>query len=380
MWDLSTFFEQNIYFVGLAYGFVGVVLIQLLWYLFVFLRVGLHKDDVKIAEHDLPPVSVVICAKNEYDNLMNNLPKILKQDYPNFEIVVVNDGSDDETEFLLQDFCVANDNIAVVNFRKNFNFFKGKKFPLSLGIRSAKHDLVILTDADCYPVSDQWLKSMVKVYKSSQTEIVLGYGGYEKRPTFINKLIRFETMHIAMQYMGMTLCGLPYMGIGRNLSYRRGMFYRNHGFIYQYKIVSGDDDLFVNRVGKGSNTTIAVDSDSFTRSIPKTTFGKWIRQKTRHFSTSKHYKFRDQFLLTLYPILTIAFYTLLIMLLCNELYYPVVLSIAVFKILMQMLVYAFAARKFKEGKIWIFTPLLDVILLIINILTILFTKQKKETW
>lgn len=380
MWDLSSFFEQDMGLRCISWGFIGVVFFQILWYLIVFLRVAIHKNEFKGSGSDLPPVSIVICARNEYNNLMNHLPILLKQDYPKFEIVIVNDCSDDETEFLLRNFQLENDNIAVINFRKNYNFFSGKKFPLSLGIRSAKYDTIVLTDADCYPTSEQWLRGMTKPYSSESTELVLGYGGYEKRKTLINKLIRFETLHIAMQYIGLALCGLPYMGVGRNLSYKRGLFYKNNGFIYHYKITSGDDDLFVNEVANSQNTRVVIDKEAMTLSIPKTTFKQWIKQKTRHLSTAKHYKFRDKLLLMLYPMTTLAFYTLFTILMCYKFYYPVVLSVFGFRLALQMLIFWLASRKFNEHKIWLLTPFLEIILLIINTFTLSFTRQRKGRW
>src|SRR5688572_33381892 len=120
-------------------------------------------------------------------------------------------------------------------------------------------------------------------------EVVLGYGAYYKRPGMLNKLIRFETFHSALQYFSLALAGLPYMGVGRNLSYKKELFLRNKGFSSINHVLSGDDDLFINQVATKHNVNVVLDQEAFTLSEPKRRFKDWIRQKNRHYSTGKYY-------------------------------------------------------------------------------------------
>src|SRR5205809_1099854 len=145
----------------------------------------------------------------------------------------------------------------------------GKKYPLSIGIKEANHEVMLLTDADCVPASEHWIQKMQEAYHDG-VEIVLGYGAYHKRPGLLNKLIRFETIHSAIQYLSYALAGTPYMGVGRNLSYKKDLFLRNKGFSSINHVPSGDDDLFINKVATKKNTKIIIDPESITRSIPKT--------------------------------------------------------------------------------------------------------------
>jgi hypothetical protein len=90
--------------------------------------------------------------------------------------------------------------------------------------------------------------------------------------------------------MGMALDGKAYMGVGRNLSYRKSLFEKNDGFGLHRNVLSGDDDLFINRLATPSNVAICTDPESFTTSIPASTFSQWLNQKIRHQSAAIHYK------------------------------------------------------------------------------------------
>jgi len=279
--------------------FAAGLLIQLLFYWVFFSRLAFYRRRDKT--QSAPPVSVIISARNEYLNLQQFLPSILEQDYPEYEVVVVNDASDDDTNELLQDISRKYSHLKVIQFARNLNFFTGKKFPLSLGIKSAAHDVLVFTDADCRPRDNQWISRMASHY-DDKTEIVLGYGAYEKKKGILNTLIRYDTFHVAVQYLSFSLMGLTYMGVGRNLSYRKSLFYRLKGFTSHYKIASGDDDLFINRAANRKNATIEISPESHTISVPEKRWRRYIRQKKRHLTTAKYYKWKFKILLTAYSV------------------------------------------------------------------------------
>ncbi|MEI9942709.1 MAG: glycosyltransferase [Chitinophagaceae bacterium] len=199
----------------------------------------------------------------------------------------------------------------VVELTQEAKLISGKKYPLSIGIREAKYEILLLTDADCVPASEFWIEKMQSAY-DEKTEIVLGYGAYHKTSGLLNKLIRFETFHTALQYLSYAMAGMPYMGVGRNLSYKKDLFLRNKGFASINHIPSGDDDLFVNKVATKTNTAVMIDSDAVTRSIPKTTWKDWLKQKSRHYTTARFYKPVHKFLLGVYFFSQFLFYPLLI--------------------------------------------------------------------
>jgi glycosyltransferase involved in cell wall biosynthesis len=306
------------------------------------------------------PISVVICARDEANNLVKNLPGVLVQQYSTtHEIVLVNDNSEDESKYLLDEFKKSFKNLNVVALTQEAKMINGKKFPLSIGIKSAKYETLLLTDADCVPASEHWMQLMQDGY-NDDTEIVLGYGAYKKRPGLLNKLIRFETFQTALQYFSYALAGLPYMGVGRNLSYKRELFIKNKGFSSINQIPSGDDDLFINQVANRRNTAIVVDHDAHTLSEPKTTFKDWMTQKYRHYTTSKYYKKKHVFLLGLYSMSQFLVYPALILALVFTKEYILISSIWAFRAILQGLVLRGAMKKLNELDLWPWYILFDI--------------------
>ncbi len=268
----------------LFYFLCSIAFIQLLYHWFFFSKVSFfkQKNKEKSQQH---PVSVIVCARDEAANLAKNLPGVLVQNYTSTrEVLVVNHNSQDETRYLLEEFKKTFKDLHIVNLEQEAKGIPGKKYPLSMGIKESKHEIVLLTDADCVPASEFWITKMQDAYEDG-TEIVLGYGAYYKKPGILNKLIRFETFHSALQYFSFALSGMPYMGAGRNLSYKKTLFFRNKGFSSINHVPGGDDDLFINQVANKTNTKVVIDKDAFTLSEPKKNFSDWLRQKNRHYST-----------------------------------------------------------------------------------------------
>jgi glycosyltransferase involved in cell wall biosynthesis len=246
------------------------------------------------------PVSVIICARNEEENLILNLPSVLEQDYPSFEVIIVNDCSEDNTEQVLAEFKQKYPHLRSTIIKKDGSFRNGKKFAAAVGVKAAQHEWLLFTDADCRPDGAQWIASMSRRFVDKK-DIVLGYGGYLAQKGYLNKWIRYDTCFIALQYFSFAKMGKAYMGVGRNLAYRKSLFFAHKGFAAHAHILSGDDDLFVNQAATRRNVAVTYIREAHTRSIPKKTFKDWIWQKRRHITTSKYYKSGQTFWLTLEP-------------------------------------------------------------------------------
>jgi glycosyltransferase involved in cell wall biosynthesis len=342
----------------IIYSFAAVTFIQVFYYLFFFGRIAFYKIKPK-SKSQQHPVSVIICARDEDENLARNLPGVLVQSYPStYEVVAVNDNSNDDSKYILQELKKTFKSLNVVELTQEAKLISGKKYPLSIGIREAKHEILLLTDADCVPASEHWIEKMQNGY-GENTEIVLGYGAYHKRRGLLNKLIRFETFHTALQYLSYALAGIPYMGVGRNLSYKKSLFIRNKGFSSINHIPGGDDDLFINKTATGKNTAVIIDPDAITRSIPKRTWRSWLRQKSRHYSTAKFYKPKHKFLLGLYFATQFIFYPL-----CAAaiIFYDWRYVMAIFGIrfLIQAFVLFKAMKKMGEKDLWPWFIFLDM--------------------
>ena len=253
----------------------------------------------------LPPVSVIVCAHNELPNLKILLPLLLQQQYSRFEIVVVEDTSSDGTlDFLLAEK-EKHPQLKIVWIRYRPNHVQGKKYALTLGIRAAQYDYLLLTDADCRPASPYWISSMIE-QQSKKCDFVLGYSPYEQYAGLLNSFIRYETLHTGFLYLGSALKGKPYMGVGRNLAYRKLFFLEKGGFQGFWHVTGGDDDLFVNRYATAENTIVVIRQEATVYSVPKTEWKAYIRQKIRHLSVGKWYKKKDQRWLGVFSATTIA--------------------------------------------------------------------------
>jgi cellulose synthase/poly-beta-1,6-N-acetylglucosamine synthase-like glycosyltransferase len=354
-------------------------LIQMVYYWYFFSGLAFHKERT-IGLTDTPPVSVVIAARNEYHHLINNLPAVLNQDYPDFEVVVVNHASDDESAQYLTEVSKKNPRLKIVNIERELNFFTGKKFPLSLGIKSASHELLLLTDADCKPAGTQWLKAMVDRYDEN-TEVLLGYGPYFKKPGFTNLLVRYDTFLVAMQYLSFAIRGLPYMGVGRNLSYKRSMFFRNKGFTSHYKIASGDDDLFINQVAGKQNTNVCIDQESFVYSEPVSTMGAWFTQKRRHLSTGSLYKPKFKFLLGAYGLSQVVFFTFFVLLVVLNIHPLIAVILLVTRLLSQFIVHKKILSQLGDSQLLLFSLSWELFhALILYFITLIGLFRKPVQW
>lgn len=355
--------------------FIAVVAVQFLYYVVFFGKFSFYK-----AQKGTPkriPISVIVCAKNEAENIQKLVPLLAEQDYPEFEIVLIDDASSDETLDLFEAFEKQYSNIKLVKVENNEAFWGNKKFALTLGIKAAKYEYLLFTDADCYPNSNQWIKEMTGHYTQQKT-IVLGYGAYERiKGSFLNKIIRFETLLTATQYFAWAKMGKPYMGVGRNMAYKREEFFRVRGFIDHMKLRSGDDDLFINQAGNASNTTICYTPESFTYSAPKTKFKAWFNQKRRHVSTAQHYKGFDKFQLGLFYISQLLFVCLPIVLLAFQYQWIIVCSLIGFRYIFSWLSLGMASGKLKEKDVMYFYPFIELVLIFTQLnvsITNLFSK------
>jgi len=324
--------------------------IQVFFYSFFFSRVAFFskKDKQQSQQH---PVSVIICARDEDENIARHLPGVLVQKYSStHEVIVVNDNSVDDSKYILEELQKTFKFLQIIDLKQEAKLISGKKYPLSIGIKEAKHGIVLLTDADCVPASEFWIERMQDAYVNG-TEIVIGYGAYNKRPGLLNKIIRFETFHSALQYLSFALAGNPYMGVGRNLSYKKDVFLRNKGFSAINHIPGGDDDLFINKVATRHNTSVVIDKDAITLSQPKRSFREWLRQKTRHYSTARYYKRGNKFLLATYSLSQFVFYPLLVL---SILFYSWKLALIVFgvRFLLQAFIFSKAMKKLDEHDLW----------------------------
>lgn len=325
-----------------------------------------------------PPVSVLVCAHDEEENLKQLIPLLLEQHYPNFEVIIVNDRSNDSTFDLLLEETKKDHRLRMVHINRLPDHVDGKKYAITLGIKAATYDWILLTDADCRPEGKNWISTMSQNFQES-TKFVLGFSPYRKAAGFLNLFVRFESLLTAIQYFSFAILGYPYMGVGRNLAYRKSFFLGAKGFNTIIGITGGDDDLFVNEHANGNNTAICLNQEATVYSIPKSTWRSFLDQKIRHLSVGKKYRFKHRFFLGSFMLSWIAVWILapLILVLFPIMVYGVV-GAFLLRILVLTALFHFSAKRLgQKFESWT-VPFLDFVFSIYYIstgLVALFTKK-----
>lgn len=327
---------------------------------------------VKKAKKDqnAPMVSIVVVFKNELENLRRLIPELMVQHYPNFEVVLCDDFSSDGS------FELANSHDdPKIKAMKASKDLLGKKFALREAINATKGDKILVTDADCIPASSDWVGSMIR--HTSDKKIVLGYSPHEKAAGFLNKFIRYETYFTALQYLNYAVAKIPYMGVGRNMMYDKSLFLEEAPATD--KLISGDDDLFVNAVADKSNTAINLCPESYVYTAPSTSWSDFFKQKRRHVSTSVAYKFRHQFLLGLYSLSHLLSYILFFVgCFAGEFLFFLICFVVVITI--KWIIARGTMKKLACEDLIIYFPLLDFMLACYYLLMVPLTFFKPKNW
>lgn len=345
------------------YSFCAALVVQLFFYWFFYSRIAFHRSKIKIDNVEFPPLSVIISARNEQENLEKYLPIVLEQSYPNFEVVVVDDCSIDATIDVLRTMKKRYpERLHVTQVKPSRGFDSSKKFALTMGIKAARYENLVFTDADCYPTSNQWLKYLGGAL--NKRPMVLGYGGMIKEKGLLNALIRFETAVIGMQYLALAKAGLPYMGVGRNLAYKAHLYHKQKGFSKHLHLKSGDDDLMVNAASDSKNTSIALNEFCITKTPAKSTFRKWIIQKKRHLTTASRYKWKHKFILTLLPLSQMIFSVSFITLLFFPEWRLYALMGLLIRLLTQLLIWFYSFKQLDEKHLFWLGPIFELFFMV----------------
>ncbi|WP_158010998.1 glycosyltransferase [Hymenobacter lapidarius] len=315
---------------------------------------------------DAEPVSVIVCARNELDNLRRLLPLLLQQDYPaGFEIILIDDRSEDDTYLYAQQLAqYYHDRVRLVSVARTPRGFAPKKYALTLGIKTARYPRLLFTDADCIPATNQWLRLMQRGFSApgQSADLVVGFSAYTEAPGFLNQLIRFETLLTAAQYLSFAWRGWPYMGVGRNLAYTRACFTATKGFASHIRQLSGDDDLLVqDAVRAGQRVTVVADPPAHTLSEPAATWAVWWHQKRRHLSAGRAYRFPDRLRVGTFLVANMLFYLAAVVLVFSPNNWIPLAVVCVLRTLFVSAVYARLSRRLAQSVTVGLLPVLDLV-------------------
>lgn len=356
--------------------FLAATLVQLLYWLGLFSRLALYRQPPP-PNRPREAVSIIICAHNEAENLRKNLPYFLDQDYPDFEVLVVNDASSDNSLEILLEFKRKNPTLRVANLTTKLS--RGKKAALSKGIKAANNSILLLSDADCRPASSKWLEHM-QAFIRDRVEIGLGYSPYIREKGILNAAIRFETVYSTIQFSSFAFVGMPYMGVGRNLIYRKHLFHEASGFDDHMDVTSGDDDLFINAVATPYNTRVVLSPEAFVFSEAKSSWRGYYRQKSRHLSTGTRYRPVHQLLLGVLSASHFGHYVLGLTLVLFHNLETIVFINYLARIVVVTAMYGLITRKLRDPSLVFWVPLFDALYILYYLIFAPALFKSKEPW
>lgn len=343
--------------------FVCVALFQILYYWIVFGKVAFYNVKKNTRQlHAFPSVSVIIIAQNDYINLRKNLTAILEQDYPDYEVIVVNSSTEETNSmYFLMSTHAQYPHLKHIELPDVRTFYARKKFLQAIATKEASKELFLFTNTDCQPTSNQWIKEMV-AGMGKEKEIVLGYSGPVAGKGFANKFYRLDNLLVSMNYLSFARMGMPYTGNGNNLGYSRALFNRANGFVSHYSVPVGEDALFVNKNALKRNCSVILTPNSFIRIQSKMNFQRWMRNKKTARLCQKHYRMGQRFVLSLFPFTRFVFYITFITLLCLlplDVFYYSIIGVFVLRLISQLVITGQAMKKFSEKGFLFLTPLLE---------------------
>ncbi|MDY0054386.1 MAG: glycosyltransferase [Bacteroidales bacterium] len=372
-------FDELGLFIAIILG--SLLMLQILYFIIVYGRVGSKKKKTKVNNEKFS-VSVVICVQSESKNLEEKLPIVLEQEYPNFEVVIVNEDSEENSynKQVLRALSQVYSNLQIVNIPNNINYFQGKKFPISLGIKTAKNDIIILTDDDTMPTCYTWIDEIVERFTKGK-EIVIGYTAIETKKGLLNSLIQYDNHTIALNYLGNAILGNPYMGRGKNLAFKRDLFFRQGGYISHYVIPVGEDDIFINKVSTKKNTNFVLSKDSINLCKARVKYRDFKMDKKKLILSQKHFKLIDRFIIDLIPFTTFLIYLLFGFAIYINIPWQYLITALIIRFSVQIIIYYRTIKALGTKKIAIFAPLFELFFMFYNtIIRINTLTSKGKKW
>jgi glycosyltransferase involved in cell wall biosynthesis len=361
------------------YVFIGIIILQLGYYLGIFGKF-IFAGPQQVTQKKLP-VSVLVLAKNDAEKIKTLVPKLINQNYPDFELVLVDNASSDETIDIMEELELAHPNVRLVKVENNEAFWGSKKYALTLGIKAARKEYLLFIDADCEPASNDWLMHMVSQFTMSKT-IVLGFSAYRLvKNSLLNKLIRFDALINTTQRFAWAKLGAPYSGDGRNLAYKKEEFFKRNGFINHMNIRTGEDALFINEAATNKNTAVCYTPESFTYSDAPSTFKAWIFDKRKAAYTTTFFKTGDQVKLKIFVWLQALFLVLMTLLIIFQFNWMILVPVIAFRYLVCWIVMIQSAAKLNEKDTVYWFPFMEIMLIFIQLYVFTVNlSSKKAHW
>lgn len=349
--------------------FVVIAVVQLIYYFIVYGKFAFHRKKNALSLREIP-LSVVIVVRDNASQVLQTLPKFLEQQYPNYEIVIVNDRSPDEQSvFAIKEYQKRFSNVKFIDLRDAVSTSRGRKMAVSMGIKCSSYGNIVITDPDCLPASEHWLSNLSQNIQG-QKKIVLGYSTYIKRRTPYNAFLHFDKLVGAVQYFSLALYNSTYRGDFSNIVFMRNLFYQQKGFTSFNHLQWGEEDIFIHNVATPTNTAIEYNPDSAIISQNVPSYGYWRLHKISLFFTRKFNSLKNRAILSSYNITNLLFYIFLVfailMNITNPIFLYTTIGIAVVRIASMYVVFGISAKKLNEKQIIPHLLFYDILFSLLN--------------
>lgn len=248
-------------------------------------RVATHRHSLREPEGaTTPPVSVVVVVADDPEYITEHLPKLLTQNHPEYEVIVVDDGSETDMTDELLAMQALYPHLRFTTIKADPVFRHSRKLALTVGIKAAKYDNIVFTDSDAIPTSEKWLSVMARGFNGGQ--LVIGYTGIERKPGIANKIMRCQRLTSSIRYLNAAVRGHVYRGIYNNIGYTKRLFFGNKGYTH-LRMTLGEDDLFVQKVAPvcSKRTSVMLNPSATVRQFQWGGLG-WWRAERRYRSAA----------------------------------------------------------------------------------------------
>lgn len=247
---------------------------------------------------DKPGVSILVYSHDQAESLARNLPVLLEQDYPEYEVVVVDDCSRDDTQDILSMLDQRYEHLVHTRIDSHARAMSHRKLAVYLGTKASHHDLLLVTRAECCPSSPDWISGMVRHFAQPGIEVVLGPVVYERRASFLSRFCQFDLFSRLLWMLGVALSVKPFAGWGQNLAFRKSTFFANgsQGFQRHLNIQPGEDDLFVADVARPGNVAVEMQASSLVTDQSRPLVVNWSIDRINRGFTSRLYSWSSAIL------------------------------------------------------------------------------------
>lgn len=301
--------------------FAGVSALLAVYYVFLVAATRPVRKNGSGAEESSEGISVITVGRNAIDDLRSLIPSVIAQKYPRFELIVVDDRSFDNTAVFLKSIQRNYPSVLkVVTIPEDTTYpWPGKKFAITMGVKAAQYERIVLLDTSALPLSENWLSDVASAFGRKGADMVLGYNFYKKGQRAVSSFFAASSFLFSSDAMAWARIGLPFKGEGSNFGFTRTMFFSGSGYMNNMRIPAGEADFLLGDYSGGTNVSVMVSRHSFVQCGSVDTMRQWLDKAVSGYASFRCYKFPVMMRAAAMPLLKVLFIALAVV--CGFTYY-----------------------------------------------------------